>query len=257
MDSGGNGQPVIYDVQYSDQRDRLTTFFRYFTVIPHSIVAGIWGVAVYVVTIGQWFVAVFTGKRSRGIWEFQRSWLAYSSRVNSYADLTHDSFPRFGPEWGSEPVAFDHRYVEPANRLTTALRFLWAIPAAIILAVIGIGAGVVIVICWFAIVFTGRMPRGMFDFVVRYERFALNVMAYQLLMSDTYPRWDGSGPVSTLPPGDHGSGGGPAGQVSSWSTPSGAPPSADPAWPGVPPTSSPPPPLRPGEPLPPPSGPPA
>lgn len=243
MSNGGSGQAVTFDVQYREGLSRLTTFFRYFTVLPHAIVFALWGYAVYFATIGQWFVAVFTGKRSRGIWDFQRSWLAYGSRVQSYTDLTHDVWPRFGAQWGDEPVAFDHEYVEQADRLTSALRLIWAIPAIIILTVIGIGAAVVVVISWFAILFTGRMPRGMFDFVVRYLRYALNVSAYELLMTDTYPRYDGSGSVGMLPPGDHGGGRGTYGQVPQWTSQQ-APPTA-------------PPPVAPGQPLPPPSGPPA
>lgn len=235
MDNGGSGQAVTFDVQYREGLSRLTTFFRYFTVLPHAIVFAVWGYGVYFATIGQWFVAVFTGKRSRGIWDFQRSWLAYGSRVNSYAYLTHDVFPRFGGTWGDEPVAFGTEYVEKADRLTSALRILWVIPAMIVLWVLSIGLAVVVFISWFAILFTGRMPRGMFDFAVRVLRCSLNTMAYELLMTDSYPRYDGSGPVGTLPPGDHGSGRGGYGQVPQWtSTPPGA-----------------------GQPLPPPSGPPA
>ncbi|WP_116995966.1 DUF4389 domain-containing protein [Desertimonas flava] len=241
MTNGGSGQAVTFDVQYREGLNRLTTFFRYFTVLPHSIVLGLWGYAVQFATIGQWFVTVFTGKRSRGIWEFQRSWLAYASRVNSYAYLTHDVWPRFGGGWGDEPVAFDHGYVEPANRLTSALRIIWVIPALLILLVLGIGLAVVVLISWFAILFTGRMPRGMFDFAVRVHRFSLNLTAYEFLMTDTYPRYEGSSPVSTLPPGDHGSGRGTYGQVSQWAS---SPPPPGPA-------------AAPGQPLPPPSGPPA
>ena len=242
MSNGGSGQAVTFDVQYREGLNRLTTFFRYFTALPHAIVWAVWGYAVYFATIGQWFVAVFTGKRSRGIWDFQRSWLAYGSRVESYLYLTHDVWPRFGADWGDEPVAFDHRYVEEANRLTSALRILWAIPAMIVLWVLSIGMVVVVAISWFAILFTGRMPRSMFDFVVRVLRYALNTLAYELLMTDTYPRYDGTTPVGALPPGDHGSGPGAYGQVPQWDQ--------APQWSAAPPPA-------PGQPLPPPSGPPA
>jgi len=240
-------QPVTFDVQYREGLNRLTTFFRYFAVLPHAIVLAFWGYAVQFATLGQWFVVVFTGKRSRGIWEFQRSWLGYASRVQSYADLTHDVWPRFGGEWGDEPVAFDHRYVERANRLTNALRLLWVIPAVIVLWFLSIGLMVVVILGWFAILFTGRFPRGMFDFAVRVLRYSFNVSAYELLMTDVYPRYDGSGPVGALPPGD-GSGGARALGATSWA--------AAPATLGAPPAHMPPPPA-PGQPLPPPSGPPA
>ena len=228
---------MTLDVEYREGLNRLTTFFRYFTMLPHAIVLGLWGYAVYFAAIGQWFVIVFTGKRSRGIWEFQRQWLAYASRVDSYGYLIHDVWPRFGSSWGDEPVAFDHRYVEEGNRLTTALRIFWAIPAIIVAIVLGIGLGFVLIVAWFAILFTGRFPRGMFDFSVRVLRFSLNLSAYQFLMTDVYPRYEGSEPVAVLPPGDHG-----------FSQPAAV------GWTSPPPVSPPP---APGDPLPPPSGPPA
>ena len=224
---------MTFDVEYREGLNRLTTLFRYFTALPHAIVLGLWAYAVYFASIGQWFVIVFTGKRSRGIWEFSRQWLAYASRVNAYSNLTHDVWPRVGSEWGQEPVAFDHRYVEEGNRLTTALRIIWAIPALIIAFVLGIGLAFVLLVAWFAILFTGRFPRGMFDFSVRVMRFALNLTAYACLMTDVYPRYEGSEPVGVLPSGDHG-----------FSAPLTA------GWATTPPPA-------PGQPLPPPSGPPA
>jgi hypothetical protein len=237
MATAGSDQPVTFDVEYREGLNRLTTLFRYFTALPHAIVVALWAYAVSFASIGQWFVIVFTGKRSRGIWEFSRQWLAYASRVNSYSNLNHDVWPRFGSEWGDEPVAFDHRYVEEGNRLTTALRIIWIIPALIVAVVLGIGLAFVLLVAWFAILFTGRYPRGMFDFSVRVMRFALNLTAYECLMTDVYPRYQGSEPVGVLPPGDHG-----------------VNPSVGRGW-STPPPMSPPP--APGQPLPPPSGPPA
>lgn len=250
MAPGGSEQSVTFDVGYREGLNRLTTFFRYFTMLPHAIVLAVWGYGVYFASVGQWFVIVFTGKRSRGIWEFQRSWLAYASRVESYGYLTHDVWPRFGSEWGDEPVAFDHRYVEEGNRLTTALRLIWMIPALIVAMVLGIGAMVCVLLAWFAILFTGRFPRGMFDFVVRVLRYSMNLAAYEFLMTDVYPKYDGSGQVSVLPSGDGGSAsanyavGYPATPASGWSsTPPGQfPPAGPPPAPGQPLPPPPPPP---------------
>jgi hypothetical protein len=75
------------------------------------------------------------------------------------------------------------------NRLTVGLRFLWIIPAAIIAALIGIAIQVLTLICWFAIVITGKMPQGMFDFLMKGHRYSLQVNAYGLLLTDTYPKY--------------------------------------------------------------------
>ena len=99
-------------------------------------------------------------------------------------------------------MAFDLHDDEPPNRLTNALRIIWIIPALVIVIFIQIAAMVIVLIAWFAILITGAFPRGMFDFAVRASRMSQRVTAYGLLTTDAYPMFDGSEPVSTLPPGD-------------------------------------------------------
>ena len=152
--------PVVYDVTYTERHSRLTTAFRYILAIPHLLFLGIWGYAVEFVAVLQWFVILFTGERNEGLWRFQRGWMGYASRVYGYEYLLHDTWPAFGTAWGDEPVAFGLEYEPKANRLTNALRLIWAIPAAIILMILAIGMGVILIIAWFAIVITGRLNRG-------------------------------------------------------------------------------------------------
>ena len=199
---------LTYDVQYTEPRNRLTTFFRIIMAIPHLICVTLWSYAVVLAAFIQWFIILFTGKRNDGIWRFSRGYLSYSGRVNGYTNLLFDVYPGFFNTWTSEPVAFDLRDDDPPNRLTNALRLIWIIPAVIIGYVIQIGATVVLVIAWFAILFTGKFPRGMFDFSVRATRMAMRLSAYGMLTTDVYPKYDGSEPVSTLPPGDREVGGG-------------------------------------------------
>ena len=97
------------------------------------------------------------------------------------------------------------RYEEPADRLTNGLRFIWIIPAAIIGIGIAIALAVVLFITWWAILFTGKHPRGMFDFTMKGLRYSLQLTAYGLLMTDTYPKWGTGGEIarpasSPLPP---------------------------------------------------------
>jgi hypothetical protein len=103
------------------------------------------------------------------------------------------------------PVQTSISFEEEANRLTVGLRFLWIIPALIVAAVVGIGAAVLLLISWFAILFTGKMPRGMWDFILKVVRYTLQVQAYGLLMTDEYPKFGSSaaamaGTTSPMPP---------------------------------------------------------
>jgi uncharacterized protein DUF4389 len=85
------------------------------------------------------------------------------------------------------PVTFEADYVEKRSRLTTFFRWLLVIPHAIVLAFYGIAAGVVVIIAWFALLFTGRWPRGMYDFVAGAFRYATAVHGYLYLLTDEYP----------------------------------------------------------------------
>jgi hypothetical protein len=196
---------LAYDVTYEEPRNRLTVAFRIILAIPHLIVSQVWGYLAEVLAVVQWFIAVFTGKRNEGIWNLQQSWLGYASRVTGYTDLLYDEYPAFGTDPGNVPVRTSISFEEDANRLTVGLRFLWIIPALIVAAVVGIGAAVLLLISWFAILFTGKMPRGMWDFILKVVRYTLQVQAYGLLMTDEYPKFGSSaaamaGTTSPMPP---------------------------------------------------------
>jgi hypothetical protein len=91
----------------------------------------------------------------------------------------------------SYPVSFEADYVEQRNRLTAFFRLLLIIPVAIVLYVFGIVASIAIVIAWFAIIITGRYPKGLFDFVAGFNRFVARVTAYGVLLTDVYPPFSG------------------------------------------------------------------
>ena len=192
-----------YDVGYEEGRNRLTVAFRILLAIPHLIVSQVWGYLAQILAFIQWFVILFTGKRNEGMWNLQQGWLSYYARVMGYTELLYDQYPAFGTDPGTVPVRSAISYEESANRLTSALRLIWIIPAAIIGAIMGIAAFVVVVISWFSIVITGKQSRGMWDFVLKVMRFTLQVQSYGLLMTDTYPKL-GEGAMaaasSTSPP---------------------------------------------------------
>lgn len=199
---------IGYDVTYQEQRNRLTTAFRFILAIPHLIVSQVWGYLAQILGVIQWFVIVFTGKRNEGMFNLQQSWIGYYSRVTGYTSLLYDPYPAFGTDPGNAPVRTEISYEESANRLTTGLRFLWIIPAAIIYIFVAIGGAVVTFISWFAILFTGKHPRGMWDFGLKVVRFSLQLQAYALLMTDTYPKFGegalaSSGSVPPPPPSSY------------------------------------------------------
>ncbi len=190
-----------YDVGFEESRNRLTVAFRFILAIPHLIVADVWGYLAQILAVVQWFIILFTGKRNEGIWNMQQSWLGYYSRVIGYVYFLFDEYPAFGTDPGTPPVRHAISYQESADRLSNALRLIWIIPALIIGFFVAIAAAVVIVITWFVIVITGKDSRGMWDFVLKFTRFLLQVQSYGLLMTDTYPKFgEGAMDVSASSP---------------------------------------------------------
>ena len=108
-----------------------------------------------------------------------------------------DEYPPFSNEQKADyPVTLDVEYPERLSRGWVVPKVLlgWlyvGIPHGIILALYGIVVSIVVFIAFFAILFTGKYPRGMFDFVVEYMRWSLNVTAYLSLLRDEYPPFSG------------------------------------------------------------------
>ena len=178
-----------FSVAYTEPRNRLTTFFRTILVIPHAIVMNAWQYLAQVLGFIQWWIILFTGKRNQSIWNLQNAWLGYAARVNAYWSLMYDKWPNIGVEPNGEPTSYSFEYEAKANRLSNFFRIIWAIPALIIGLIVLIGAAIVVILCWFAIIITGKQPRGMFDFLNKVHQFMTRVNAYLLLMTDTYPKF--------------------------------------------------------------------
>lgn len=98
----------------------------------------------------------------------------------------------------SYPVTFEADYVERRNRVTTFFRLILFIPLAIWGYLYEIAAAVAILIAWFAIVITGRYPRGLYNFVAGFTRFLARATAYVALLCDPYPPF-GGGDDSSYP----------------------------------------------------------
>ena len=89
------------------------------------------------------------------------------------------------------PVSLKVEYPEKLSRLTTFFRCFMIIPHAIILYFLNIAAGIIWIISWFAILFTGLYPRSLFDFMTYYFRWSTRVNGYSYLLTDKYPPFSG------------------------------------------------------------------
>lgn len=203
---GPDAYPVDYDVEYPDrQLNRLTTFFRLFTVIPIAIVLGAvsgatYGTGVdgdtygYAVAAGGFLVAgpllmiLFRKKYPRWWFDWNQELARFTGRVHLYFALLDDRYPSTDER---QSLKLDFVYPDAERDLMRGMpliKWLLAIPHYVVLFFLSIGAFFAVVAAWFAILFTGRYPRPLFDFVVGVNRWYVRVAAYAfLLTTDRYP----------------------------------------------------------------------
>jgi hypothetical protein len=131
---------------------------------------------------------LFRQKYPRWWFDWNLQLLRFSHRVAVYVALLRDEYPSTDEE---QAVHLDLQYPDAQaglNRWLPLVKWFLAIPHYIVLLFLAIAAFVVVVIAWFAILFTGRYPRGLFDFVVGVTRWTLRVEAYALVLTtDRYP----------------------------------------------------------------------
>jgi hypothetical protein len=181
---------VQLDVPYNEgPRNRGTVAIRIILAIPHLILSGVWGYVVDVASLIHWFIQVFTGKRNEGLFNFSNRWLDYTARTYTYTGLLFDEYPGFIDDNGKTPVQYNLDYTEDVNRLTAGLRLIWGIPALVITMVLGIASFFVTIVTWFAILFTGKHPRGQFGFQLKVHRYTMQTNAYLGLLTDEYPKY--------------------------------------------------------------------
>jgi hypothetical protein len=205
--TGGAGYPVQFSVEYPDRElSRLVTAFRIIVAIPILIVLGAvsngwagWG-------WGDWegggfaagaggllflpplLMIVFREKYPRWWFDWNLELLRFENRVVAYLALMDDRYPSTDER---QAVMLEFPYPDvkqELNRWLPLVKWFLAIPHYIVLVFLTLAAVVAVVIVWFAILFTGRYPRGLFDFVVGVMRWGNRVQAYAfILVTDRYP----------------------------------------------------------------------
>jgi hypothetical protein len=196
--------PVQFAVEYPDRPlNRLTTAFRIFTAIPILIVAaslgggyerwagssweaGLGGAGVLFLPV--LLMLVFRQKYPNWWYDWNLQLVRFSSRVAIYLGLMDDRYPST-----DEPQSVRVEFPYPGspatvNRWLPLVKWFLAIPHYIVLVFLYLAAVVVLVVAWFAILFTGRYPRGMFEFIEGVLRWHVRVAGYALLLvTDQYP----------------------------------------------------------------------
>jgi Domain of unknown function (DUF4389) len=204
--TGERPYPVQFSVDYPDRDlNRLTTAFRLIVAIPIVIVLATiggeggggsyagehwrWGAG----TAGLLFLApllmiVFRQKYPRWWFDWNLELMRFENRVGAYLALLDDQYPSTDEH---QAVKLDYPYPDAQrdlNRWLPIVKWLLAIPHYIVLLFLWLAGLVCVIFAWFAILFTGRYPRGLFDFVVGVIRWGNRVLGYAfVLVTDEYP----------------------------------------------------------------------
>jgi uncharacterized protein DUF4389 len=206
----GQGYPLTYSVDYPERLSRASTVFRLILAIPILVLVGVlvgaetltttFGVEPYfhvtvpnlmtvagLLVLPPLLMILFRRKYPRWWFDWNLQLLRLHNRVNVYLLLLRDEYPSTDEE---QAVHLDMPYPDAfhLSRWMPLVKWLLALPHYLVLAVLNVVAGVVTVIAWFAILFTGHYPRTMFEFVVGVQRWNNRVIAYAfVLATDAYP----------------------------------------------------------------------
>jgi len=186
--------PLTFTVDYPDRElNRVTTGFRLILAIPLILLLALFaqghpasaGLLLFLPVLA---LLVLRHKYPRWWFDFNLQITRLEARIYSYIFLLRDEYPSADEEQAVHVDIVQPDAENELNRWLPLVKWLLAIPHYIVLAFLYIAVVVVVIIAWFAILFTGRYPQGMFDFVVGVVRWSLRVTAYAfLLVTDRYP----------------------------------------------------------------------
>jgi hypothetical protein len=197
--------PISYEADaVLEGRSRLTTFFRGLLVIPWEIVVALYSIAASVAVVIAWFAIVFTGRYPEGLYNFNAGFLRMATRVNGFYYLLNDEWPPFG---GDDAPGYPIRVGVPPpldaySRLKTGLRLIIGIPVMILAWVQSLILSVVGLIAWFVILFTGKLPEGLFEPLRSASAYLARAGGYFLLLTEDWPPFSyeagGSAPAGEI-----------------------------------------------------------
>jgi len=184
--------PLNGEVDCAERVGRWRPLVNWLLVIPAYVWLRVLEFGADVVMVAGWFAIVFTGRLPQSFGDYLVAVLRYQWRVVTYLFGLTDRYPGFTVvagymDPGNFPAYFYSAQPLRRRRLTVVFRAILIIPQVIVLFFVNVAALVVLVLGWFAVLLTGRWPRGLRSFVVGWLRWSFRVLGYWSLIVDEYP----------------------------------------------------------------------
>jgi hypothetical protein len=185
--------PVHFHVQRQEEYVRWLPLVKWLLAIPHYIVLFFLYIGAFFVIIGSWFAVLFTGRYPRGMFDFMVGVQRWTMNVTAYTILMTDAYPPFSLEPKADhPVHYDVEYPQDGKiaRWRPLVHWLLAIPYLIAATVLVYVAFLLVIVAFFAILFTKRFPEGLFNFIVIAFRWQQRGNVYAYWMTEKYPPFE-------------------------------------------------------------------
>ena len=194
---------IKHQDSYSRGELLLRSFFGFiYIMIPHMFVLLFIGIAVMFVNFIAFWAILITGKYPKGMWEFVLNYFRWNLRVSARMQNLSDGYPAFGLTAKDENSDIIIAYPETMSRGLLLARMFFGIfyviiPHMFCLIFLMLAALFVRIIAWWAVLITGKYPKGMHDFVVGVTRWQMRVNLYWYNITDKYPPFSLSEDEST------------------------------------------------------------
>ena len=184
--------PIRVDLEAPREIARWRPIAHLFMGIPHFIINQALQALLGAVTFVAFFAILFTKKYPEGLFRFAVMADRYNWRVTSYALFMREAYPPFEFEMdledpGTDPARYSAEYPTELNRWLPLVKLFLAIPHFLVFAALAVAGFFVLFASFFAVLFTGRYPEGMRNFLVGTSRYFSRLAAYVALMTDRYP----------------------------------------------------------------------
>jgi hypothetical protein len=182
--------PVRLEIAYPQELNRWLPLVKWLLAIPHYFVLFFVFIGVFFVAIWAFFAVLFTGRWPRGAFDYLVGSYRWTTRVIAYTHLMTDAYPPFSLEDDENyPVRLLVAYPEHIANWRPLVQWLLAYPYVLVASVLYWLTAVLTIVAFFTVLFTKRIPRGVFELMVPGLRWIARGNAYTYFLTDRYPPW--------------------------------------------------------------------